>query len=102
MCNTLCRRLATLLASCTTPDHFTVEPHLLNGYCAHDTALFSYFKDLYLKFNKMANITYTLVIKFLVSVYNSTTVLIFHYAMIARISNIDMPIFIQCYTPWIV
>ena len=49
---TLCRRLATLLASCTTPDHFTVEPHLLNGCCAHDTALFNYFKDFNLNFNK--------------------------------------------------
>ena len=37
----LCRRLAKLIASCSTPDHFTVEPHLLNGCCAHDTALFN-------------------------------------------------------------
>ena len=70
----MCRKLTTLLASCTTPDHFTVESYLLNGCCAHDTALFNYFKDLHLKFNKMASITCTLVIKFLVSVYNSTTV----------------------------
>ena len=45
----MCRRLATLLASCTTPDHFTVESHLLNGCCAHDTALFNYFKDFNLR-----------------------------------------------------